>query len=48
MFLVASLVSLSGAMVYLAFGSVEREPWAKIEKKEEEEEKAQLNADVKA
>ena len=38
MFLLASAVSLVGGMVYQAFGSVQMEPWAKVEEEEEEEE----------
>ncbi len=42
MFVLASAVSLVGGMVYQAFGSVEMEPWAKVEEEEEEEEEEEM------
>ncbi len=42
MFLLASAVSLVGGMVYQAFGSVQMEPWAKVEEEEEEEEMGEI------
>ncbi len=42
MFVLASAVSLVGGLVYQAFGSVEMEPWAKVEEEEEEEEMGEL------